>query len=95
VSLTRIFKRDLIGTTIHCSLLAACFMVSYYSVTYWYARFLQSRGLNTLPFIIALNVGGIVGSAFWGGVSPGTSGTAWGGHVRGRPSEWRCRRCMC
>ena len=74
VSLARIFKRDLIGTTIHCSLLAACFMVSYYSVTYWYARFLQLRGLNTLPFIIALNVGGIVGSAFWGGVSQGRLG---------------------
>ena len=37
VSFTRIFGRDLIGTTIHCSVLAACFMVSYYSVTYWYA----------------------------------------------------------
>jgi MFS transporter, SHS family, lactate transporter len=74
VSLARIFKRDLIGTTIHCSLLAACFMVSYYSVTYWYARFLQLQGLNTLPFIIALNVGGIIGSAFWGGVSQGRLG---------------------
>ena len=74
VSLTRIFHRDLIGTTIHCSLLAACFMVSYYSVTYWYARFLQLRGLNTLPFIVALNVGGIIGSAFWGGVSQGRLG---------------------
>ncbi len=74
VSLMRIFHRDLIGTTIHCSLLAACFMVSYYSVTYWYARLLQLRGLNTLPFIIALNVGGIIGSAFWGGVSQGRLG---------------------
>ena len=74
VSLARIFKRDLIATTIHCSLLAACFMVSYYSVTYWYATFLQRRGLNTLPFIIALNVGGIIGSAFWGGVSQGWLG---------------------
>ena len=74
VSLARIFKRDLIATTIHCSLLAACFMVSYYSVTYWYARFLQTRELNTLPFVIALNVGGIVGSAFWGGVSQGRLG---------------------
>ena len=74
VSLTRIFHRDLLGTTIHCSLLAACFMVSYYSVTYWYARFLQLRGLNTLPFIVALNVGGIIGSAFWGGVSQGRLG---------------------
>ena len=74
VSLTRIFRRDLLGTTIHCSMLAACFMVSYYSVTYWYARFLQGRGLNTLAFIIALNVGGIIGSAFWGGVSQGRLG---------------------
>ena len=74
VSLARIFRRDLIATTIHCSVLAAFFMVSYYSVTYWYARFLQTRGLNTLPFVIALNVGGIVGSAFWGGISQGRLG---------------------
>jgi SHS family lactate transporter-like MFS transporter len=73
-SFTRIFERDLIGTTIHCSLLAACFMVSYYSVTYWYARVLQMRELNTLPFIVALNVGGIIGSAFWGGLSQGRLG---------------------
>jgi SHS family lactate transporter-like MFS transporter len=73
-SLTRIFHRDLIGTTLHCSVLAAAFMVSYYSVTYWYATFLQGRRLNTLPFIVALNIGGIVGSAFWGGVSEGRFG---------------------
>jgi len=74
VSLTRIFNRDLLGTTIHCSLLAACFMVSYYAVTYWYATFLQQRSLNTLPYIVALNIGGILGSAFWGGVSEGRLG---------------------
>ena len=50
------------------------FMVSYYSVTYWYASFLQGRGLNTLPYVVALNVGGITGSAFWGGVSEGRLG---------------------
>jgi SHS family lactate transporter-like MFS transporter len=74
ISLARIFDRDLIGTTIHCSILAASFMISYYSVTYWYARFLQGRQLNTLPYIVALNVGGIAGSAFWGGVSEGRLG---------------------
>lgn len=74
VSLTRIFAPDLIGTTIHCSLLAACFMVSYYSVTYWYATLLRSRSLNTLTFIVALNIGGIIGSAFWGGISEGRLG---------------------
>ena len=73
-SLGRIFSRDLLGTTIHCSLLAAGFMVSYYSVTYWYAAFLQGRGLNTLPYVVALNAGGILGSAFWGGASEGRLG---------------------
>ena len=73
-SLSRIFQRDLIGTTLHCSFLAACFMVSYYSVTYWYATFLQGRSLNTLPYVVALNIGGILGSAFWGGVSEGALG---------------------
>ncbi len=74
VSLTRIFQRDLLGTTVHCSLVATCFMVSYYSVTFWYATFLQQRSLNTLPYIVALNIGGIVGSAFWGGASEGRLG---------------------
>jgi SHS family lactate transporter-like MFS transporter len=74
VSLTRIFAPDLIGTTVHCSVLAAGFMVSYYSVTYWYATFLQGRGLNTLFYIVALNAGGILGSAFWGGLSEGRLG---------------------
>ena len=74
VSLTRIFAPDLLGTTIHCSLLAAGFMISYYSVTYWYATFLQGRGLHTLGYVLALNAGGILGSAFWGGISEGRLG---------------------
>ena len=74
VSLTRIFGPDLLRTTVHCSVLAAGFMISYYSVTYWYATFLRGQGLNTLPFIVALNVGGIAGSAFWGSVSEGRLG---------------------
>jgi SHS family lactate transporter-like MFS transporter len=74
VSLTRIFQRDLVGTTLQCSVLAAAFMVSYYAVTYWYATFLRERGLNTLPYLVALNLGGIIGSAFWGWVSEGRLG---------------------
>jgi SHS family lactate transporter-like MFS transporter len=74
VSLGRIFQPDLLGTTIQCSILAGGFMVSYYSVTYWYATFLQQKGLSTLPYIIALNVGGIAGSAFWGWISEGRLG---------------------
>jgi SHS family lactate transporter-like MFS transporter len=73
-SLKRIFQRDLLGTTIHCSLLSAAFMVSYYSVTYWYATFLRQREMNTLPYLVALNVGGIIGAAFWGWISEGRPG---------------------
>jgi SHS family lactate transporter-like MFS transporter len=74
LSLARIFQPDLIGTTLQCSVLSAAFMVSYYAVTYWYATFLRERQLNTLPYLIALNVGGIVGSAFWGWISEGRLG---------------------
>jgi SHS family lactate transporter-like MFS transporter len=74
LSLARIFQPDLIGTTVQCSVLSAAFMVSYYAVTYWYATFLRERQLNTLPYLIALNVGGIVGSAFWGWISEGRLG---------------------
>jgi MFS transporter, SHS family, lactate transporter len=74
VSLARIFRRDLLGTTIQCSILAAAFMVSYYSVTFWYATFLRGRSLSTLPYLIALNAGGIAGSAFWGWISEGRLG---------------------
>jgi SHS family lactate transporter-like MFS transporter len=74
ISLARIFRPDLVGTTIQCSILSAAFMVSYYAVTYWYATFLRGRQLNTLPYLVALNVGGIIGSAFWGWISEGRLG---------------------
>jgi SHS family lactate transporter-like MFS transporter len=74
MSLSRIFRADLVGTTLQCSVLAAAFMVSYYAVTYWYATFLRERQLNTLPYLIALNVGGIIGSAVWGWASQGRLG---------------------
>jgi SHS family lactate transporter-like MFS transporter len=74
VSLARIFRRDLLGTTIHCSIVATGFMVSYQSVTYWYATFLRDRQLDTLPYVISLSIGGIAGSAFWGWISQGRMG---------------------
>jgi SHS family lactate transporter-like MFS transporter len=74
LSLARIFRRDLLGTTIHASIVAAGFMVSYQSVVYWYATFLRDRQLDTLPYIVTLSVGGIVGAAFWGWVSQGRAG---------------------
>jgi sugar phosphate permease len=53
---------------------AAGFMVSYQSVVYWYATFLRERRLETLPYVVTLSIGGIVGSAFWGWLSQGRPG---------------------
>jgi SHS family lactate transporter-like MFS transporter len=74
LSLARIFRRDLLGTTVHASIVAAGFMVSYQSVVFWYATFLRDRQLDTLPYIVTLSVGGIAGAAFWGWVSQGRPG---------------------
>ncbi len=74
IQFLRIFRRDLLPTTIQCSLLIGSFMFSYYSISFWYATFLRQKEVNTLPFLIALNVGGIIGAAVWGRVSEGRLG---------------------
>jgi SHS family lactate transporter-like MFS transporter len=74
VSLVRIFRRDLLPTTVQASLLIGSFMFSYYSISFWYATFLIQGGRTTLPYLVALNLGGIIGAAFWGRVSEGRAG---------------------
>ena len=49
--------------------LAGAFLFSNQSITFWYARFLASIHKEPLPFLLALNAGGIAGSALWGRVS--------------------------
>ncbi len=74
VSLLRIFRRDLLPTTVQSSVLVGSFMFSYYSITFWYATFLREAGRSTLPYLVALNLGGIAGDAVWGHVSEGKPG---------------------
>jgi SHS family lactate transporter-like MFS transporter len=74
VSLLRIFRADLLHTTVQTSVLIGSFMFSYYSISYWYATFLRQLGRPTLAYSVALNVGGILGAAFWGRVSEGRPG---------------------
>jgi MFS family permease len=69
ISLGRIFRRDLIGTTIHTTLVVGAFMCIYYSLNYWYPTFLRDSGRSTLPYLAAFNIGAIVGTAFWGRLS--------------------------
>ena len=74
VSLVRIFRRDLIPSTIQTSVLMAAFMFSYYSMTYWYATFLRQGGHSTLPYVVAFSLGGIIGAAACGRISEGRLG---------------------
>src|SRR5256885_2055550 len=69
ISLARLFRRDLLPATIQTSLLMGAFIFSNQSITFWYARFLASVHRDPLPFLLALNAGGIAGAALWGRLS--------------------------
>jgi MFS transporter, SHS family, lactate transporter len=69
LSLIKIFRKDLIGTTLQTSILMGICMFSYYSITFWYPTFLRQSDLSPLQYLVVLNIGGIAGSALWGRVS--------------------------
>jgi SHS family lactate transporter-like MFS transporter len=70
VSLTRILKRDMLGITIHTSLLMGAFIFSYHSTSFWYPTYLRTDlQLQPFWFLVALNAGGIIGAILWGRVS--------------------------
>lgn len=81
------------------ALVMGALMFSYQSMSFWYATLLREDGRNPLPYLVALNVGGIAGAAFWGIVSDtrvghrGTMTLASGLAIAGLPlflysSEW-------
>ncbi len=74
LSIVRIFRRDLVGTTLQTSLLMGVFMMSYYSITFWYPTFLREARLPTIQYLVALNLGAILGAALWGRVSETRAG---------------------
>ncbi len=74
LSIVRIFRRDLVATTIQTSLLMGAFLMSYYSINFWYPTFLREAGRPVIPYLVALNVGAILGTALWGRVSETRAG---------------------
>lgn len=74
LSLARLFKPDLIWTTVHTSLLMGAFLFMYYSISYWYPTLLTQMHRPTLPFMAALNIGGITGAVVFGRLSEGALG---------------------
>jgi len=67
--LARLFAPGLRTTVLQTSLLMGAFLFSNQSITFWYARFLATIHKEPLPFLLALNAGGIAGAALWGRVS--------------------------
>jgi MFS transporter, SHS family, lactate transporter len=74
LSLVRLFKADLVMTTLHTSMLMGAFLFMYHSITYWYPTLLTQMHRPTLPFLAALNIGGIVGALVFGRISEGRLG---------------------
>jgi putative sialic acid transporter len=74
LSLMRLFSSDLLMTTLHTSTLMGAFLFMYHSITYWYPTLLTQLHRPTLPFLAALNVGGIVGALVFGRLSEGRLG---------------------
>ena len=62
VSFGQLFRRDLLPVTLQTSLLMTMFIFSYYSITFWYPTLLTSHHLNTLSYLLLLNVGGVTGA---------------------------------
>jgi MFS transporter, SHS family, lactate transporter len=69
ISLVRIFQRDLIGSTVQTAGLIASFMCIYYAINFWYPTLVRASGHATLPYLAAINVGAILGTAGWGRIS--------------------------
>src|SRR5437867_4876981 len=74
LSLGRLFRSDLVWTTIHTSILMGAFLFMYHSITYWYPTLLGKMNRPTLPYLAALNIGGIVGAVVCGRLSEGGLG---------------------
>ena len=69
VSLLRLLRHDLLWVTVQTSLLMSVFMFSCCSITFWYPTFLRESGRDRLAYLVAFNLGAIVGMAVWGRVS--------------------------
>jgi MFS family permease len=74
VSLARIFRRDLLWTTIQTTAVIGSFMCVYYSINFWYPTFLREAGRPTLAYLAVFNLAAIAGTAIWGRLSEGRLG---------------------
>ena len=69
VSILQLLRPDLLWATVQASILMGAFMFSYYSLSFWYPTFLREAGREPLGYLLAFNLGAVVGMALWGHAS--------------------------
>ncbi len=74
LSIIGLFAPEVIGTTIHTALLMGAFLFMYHSITFWYPTLITRLHRPTLPFLFALNLGGVTGALAVGRLSEGAMG---------------------
>src|SRR5438093_979038 len=74
LSLVRLFRPELLWTTVHTSLVMGAFLFMYHSITYWYPTLLTQMHRRTLPYLAALNIDAILGAIAFGRLSEGALG---------------------
>ena len=68
-SLVRIFQRDLLGTTIQTTAVIGAFLCAGQATIFWYPTLLRDAGRSPLPYLVAFNLGAVVGVAVCGRLS--------------------------
>ena len=68
-SMGRLFERELLPITIQTSVMMGAFLIFYYSITFWYARYVQSTSRASSLFVAALGLGTMIGNVIWGTLS--------------------------
>ena len=69
LSLIGLFAPDVIWTTLHTAMLMGAFLFMYHSITFWYPTLITRMHRPTLPFLFALNLGGVTGAVAFGRLS--------------------------
>jgi MFS transporter, SHS family, lactate transporter len=69
VSLSILFSRPVLATTLHTSIMMGAFLFMYHSLTYWYPTLLVRMNRQALPYLLAFNVGAIAAAPVIGRAS--------------------------
>jgi SHS family lactate transporter-like MFS transporter len=68
-SIGRLFEGELLPITVQTSVMMGAFLIFYYSITFWYARYVQGTGRASSLFVAALGLGTMIGNMIWGELS--------------------------